>query len=277
MGTMLAYGSLPASVIIISWRKIPGQRISFTDALEYSTIFHLPRHSHRHKFVHRDTLYATRNEIGCEHNTTRYDNAPDGTPFFDAGSQPPLITLDLAITPIYDGEFVDIRSDPGKWVRVAAETTPLQFVIPGRALTSRITMLDAAAGGAKGMRAVPWCDWGEDTRTWDRRLTQARLYGSRLLCLEDSADPQVSKVVIYDFDSPESMVRDIRSSDKTHLNEIVVEPLHLHPFSRRNLREPVITRAPYRRLESNVEVSSYATCALFGENCFVLLDKSANR
>lgn len=233
---MLARGSLPACVIVVPWRKLPGEDISFIDVLSYSTIFVLPAHSPTHKFAHYEGRPWLDHDIFCEHNTTRHDSAPEGMAFFDAGRNPPLVMLNLALASV-EG------SNGNMYLRV---------VIPGRTLMVHVAAFGATSSGSSGMRVVPWRVWGDDIRIWNGEGCAMHVYGSRLLCWESAADRQTHKLVIYEFDSPESMVHDIRSGDKTRLKEIIVKPSPAtFPLSfREHLRERMVTKAPYRRLET---------------------------
>lgn len=266
VGTVLARGSLPECVIVIPWRKLPGDNISFTDVLSYSTIFALPAHCPAHKFSHHRPWHSRNADIFCEHNATRHDSAPEGMAFFDAGRNPPLIMLELALTPVEN-------SNENMYSRL------LRLVIPGRTLMVHVTPCGATSSGPGGMRVVPWCVWGDDIRIWNGEGCEVRVYGSRLLCWESAADWQTHKLVIYEFDSPESMVHDIRSGDKTRLNEIIVRPSpSIFPlFFREHLRERMVTNAPYRRLETNIEGPGCNKCLLFGENCLVTMEAMIGR
>lgn len=278
VGTVLSRGSLPASIIVIPWRELPGHDISFTDVLDYSTIFVLPAHNPTHKIAHWNTLPWLDANIFSEHNTTRYDNAPQGVPFFDAGRELPIMMMGLTITPAEDGDYEDLRHTDG-WAHINVFSTQLRLVIPGRTLIAHVAVLDANSSGSKTMRVVPWCACGDDTRIWDGQGAEVLVYGSRLFLWEQTSDWRSNKAVIYDFDSPQSMVRDIRSGDKTRLDDIVVKssPPYFPISFRRDLRERMVTNAPYRRLETNLEGPGCNRCILFGENCFVLKEPMSNR
>lgn len=253
--------------MVIPWRKLPGGDISITDAIGYSTMFHLPKPISGFKYANMHIDSKTR--LFCERNTSRYDTAPKDAPFFDSGRKPPLIMLDITVAPNREVDFAVALNNPVEWKRICADKAELRFVIPGCALLSRVAALDAA--GAEDVRSIPWSSWGEDTRVWPQTepgRCEVHVYGSRMFCI-DRAKPYTKSAVIYDFDSAGSMVRDIHSGDKAYLDEIVVEPSHLTDFHAGYLREPVVTRAPYRRLESNIETYGIEQ-SIFGENCFLL-------
>lgn len=273
VGTVLSHGFLPACIVVIPWRRLPEKNISFTNALHYSTIFALPWHRPSHKFAPRRLCLWPKFNAPCEHNTTGSDDTARGVQFIDAGLQPPLLMFNLEITPDVDVDYPDLLGD---LYEPLGMTTPLRFVIPGHTLLSHVAALDAATNGRRRMRMVPWCGWGEDTRVWEGAGSGMAVYGSRLFCWERTANWR-TKAVIYDFDSPESMVRDIHSGNKTRLNEIVVKPSYLPQTFRRNVQEPMITKAPYRRLETNLEGPGSNRCMLFGENCFVLAETTNHR
>lgn len=274
VGIMFASHSVLASVVVIPWRKLPGGDISITDAIGHSTMFQLPEPSSGNIYAHVHIDSKTR--LFCERNTTWYDDAPKDAPFFDSGRQPPLIMLDIMVAPDREVDFAVALNDPDEWKRICADRAALRFVIPGCALLSRVAALDATV--IEGVRTIPWSGWGEDTRVWPQTepgRREVQVYGSRLFCIE-KAKPYTKTAVIYDFDSAESMVRDIRSSDKTHLDEIVIEPSHLTEFHAGYLQEPVVTRAPYRRLKSNIETYGIEQ-SIFGQDCFLLCIPASGR
>lgn len=96
------------------------------------------------------------------------------------------------------------------------------------------------------------------------KLSSEAVHGSRLFCLEES--PDARSVVVYDFDSPEAMARDIRADDKS-LENIVVKPSYLPTKDKAKFQERVVTKAPYRRLKSDVMLDRDFGWVHFGENC----------
>lgn len=211
-------------------------------------------------------MYDPTTKLVCEHNTGKHETAASGIPFFDAGRHPPLVVLNLTVAPDCGTDWVN--ADVKSWSGLRKKRADLHFLIPGRTLMSRVAALDAAH--VDGMREVPWTHWGEDTRVWpqrEERFTEVRAYGSRAFRQKTNRNWTSEKLIIYDFDSNESMLRDIRSGDKARLGEIVVKPSYLPESAYDYLLERVVTKAPYRRLESGIKLDNLRNPS-FGEDCF---------
>lgn len=264
---MFTSGSPPTSLVVIPWRTIPCEDISITDVLAYSTVFHFPLPKPGCQYIHKH-LWTDTAKLFCEHNTNQNENTSEDALFLDAGRHPPLIMLDMMIVPDCGREW---QGEVSLWEGLRENRADLRFVIPGRTLMSRVAALDAVKGGVEGMREVPWKHWGEDTRVWAQGdIDRVCVYGSRMLLRKKirsgNSNRMINKMVIYDFDSTESMLRDVHSGDKARSDEIVVEPSYLPQSTYRYLRERVVTKAPYREFVMDVELLDKPS---FGEDCFL--------
>lgn len=296
---VLADDTLPASIVIVPWKKLPGTRLSFAEVLNHSTLFQLPQPKKAHcytKELHGDGSIR----LYCQPNMRQRDTAPAEAPFVD--NRLPLVVLETVVAKVKE-HIVQVGNTGGPRVRTLFDwstAVELQFLIPGRALVSRLAANCGTGASEASLRAIPWRNWGEDTRVlhtnplwrpfslYDHHRPEI-VHGSRLLHPENdpskywehwqyrlwelSSISPWAKMFVYDFDSPEAMERDIRSGNVDFLDQIVVQPSYLTPAGQSVFQDLVVTRAPYRRLDPNLQVKLDEKRCYLGEDCIVTEEK----